>query len=53
MDVVDGVLKFTGVRLDRSTIQTAGPIKSIGLHEVMVKLHPEVQFALTLDVIPA
>jgi len=52
-DVVDGVLKFTGVRLDRSTIQTAGPIKSIGLHEVMVKLHPEVQFALTLDVIPA
>jgi len=29
------------------------PIKTIGLHEVTVKLHPEVQFALTLDVIPA
>jgi large subunit ribosomal protein L9 len=52
-DVVDGVLKFTGVPLDRSTIQLAAPIKNIGLHEVMVKLHPEVQFALTLDVIPA
>lgn len=52
-DVVDGVLKFTGVHLDRSTVQLAAPIKSIGLHEVTVKLHPEVQFALTLDVIPA
>ena len=52
-DVIDGVLKFTGVQLDRSTVQMTAPIKSIGLHEVMVRLHPEVQFALTLDVIPA
>ncbi len=52
-DVIDGVLKFTGVQLDRSTVQMTGPIKSIGLHEVMIKLHPDVQFALTLDVIPA
>jgi large subunit ribosomal protein L9 len=46
-------MKFTGVQLERSTVQMTSPIKSIGLHEVMVKLHPEVQFALTLDVIPA
>lgn len=52
-DVVDGVMKFTGVQLERSTVQMTAPIKTIGLHEVMVKLHPEVQFALTLDVIPA
>ncbi len=52
-DVVDGVMKFTGVQLERSTVQMTSPIKSIGLHEVMVKLHPEVQFALTLDIIPA
>lgn len=52
-DVVDGVQKFTGVQLDRSTVQLAAPIKSIGLHEVTVKLHPEVQFDLTLDVMPA
>ena len=52
-DVVDGVMKFTGVELDRSTVQMPAPIKTIGLHEVNVKLHPEVQFALTLDVIPA
>jgi large subunit ribosomal protein L9 len=52
-DVVDGVMKFTGVQLDRSAVQMPAPIKTIGLHEVNVKLHPEVQFALTLDVIPA
>lgn len=52
-DVVDGVMKFTGVELDRSTVLMPAPIKTIGLHEVTVKLHPEVQFALTLDVIPA
>lgn len=52
-DVVDGVVKFTGVELERSTIHIGSPIKSIGLHEVTVKLHPEVEFPLILDVIPA
>lgn len=52
-DVIEGVQKFTGVELDRGTVQMDGPIKSIGLHEVKVKLHSAVEFALTIDVIPA
>ena len=52
-DVVDGVLKFTGIELQRSQIHVGAPIKSIGLHEVTVKLHPEVEFPLIIDVIPA
>ena len=52
-DIAEGVQKFTGVELDRKTIQLEKPIKDIGLHEVIVKLHPDVQFTLTLDVIPA
>ncbi len=52
-DVVDGVLKFTGIELQRSQILIAAPIRSIGLHEVTVRLHPEVEIPLTLDVIPA
>jgi large subunit ribosomal protein L9 len=52
-DVLAGIHKFTGVELDRKTVKLDAPIKSIGLHEVTVVLHPEVQFALTLDVIPA
>ena len=52
-DIVDGVLKFTGVELDRKSIMLEKPIKDIGLYEVSVKLHSDVQFTLTLDVIPA
>jgi large subunit ribosomal protein L9 len=52
-DVVEGVKRFTGIELDRSTLEIPKPIKAIGLHEINIKLHPEVQFPLTLDVIPA
>lgn len=52
-DIVEGVKRFTGVELDRSAIGVAAPIKAIGLHEITVSLHPEVEFPLTLDIIPA
>jgi large subunit ribosomal protein L9 len=52
-DVVEGVKRFTGIELDRGTLEIAKPIKAIGLHEINIKLHPEVEFPLTLDVIPA
>jgi large subunit ribosomal protein L9 len=51
--VVEGVKRFTGIELDRATLEITKPIKAIGLHEINIKLHPEVQFPLTLDVIPA
>lgn len=52
-DVVEGIKRFTGIELDRQQIEIAEPIKAIGLHEVQVKVHSEVEFPLTLDVIPA
>ena len=52
-DVVEGVRRFTGIELDRSTVEIPKPIKAIGLHEINIKLHPNVEFPLTLDVIPA
>jgi large subunit ribosomal protein L9 len=52
-DVVEGVRRFTGVELDRATVEITRPIKAIGLHEIHIKLHPEIEFPLTLDVIPA
>lgn len=52
-DVVEGVQKFTGVELDRHSVQLEAPIKSIGLHEVQIRLHSEVVFPLTIDVVPA
>lgn len=53
-DAVEGILKFTGVELERNKIELRdGPIRAIGLHEVWIKLHADVQFPVTLDVIPA
>jgi large subunit ribosomal protein L9 len=52
-DVVEGIHRFTGIELSRSQIELESPIKAIGLHEIMVKVHPDVEFPLTLDVIPA
>ncbi len=53
VDVAAAIAKFTGVEIDSKLIAIATPIKDIGLHEVTVKPHAEVEFPLTLDVIPA
>jgi large subunit ribosomal protein L9 len=52
-DVVEGVKRFTGIELDRASLEITRPIKAIGLHEINIKLHDDVEFPLTLDVIPA
>ena len=52
-DVAAAIEKYTGVAVDHNFIVLPQPIKEIGLHEVVVKPHPEVEFSLTLDVIPA
>ena len=51
-DVVEGIKRFTGIELDRNQIELPQPVRSIGLHEIQIKLHPEIEFPLTLDVIP-
>ena len=52
-DVVEGIKRFTGIELEKSQLVIGAPIKAIGLHEIQVKLHHEVEFPLTLDIIPA
>jgi large subunit ribosomal protein L9 len=52
-DIVEAVKTFTGIEVDRKIITIDTPIKEIGLHEVTMKPHPEVEFKVTLDVIPA
>jgi large subunit ribosomal protein L9 len=50
-DVVDAVSAQSGVVLDRKRLQLDEPIKSVGTHEVPVRLHPEVQFRVTVEVV--
>ena len=52
-DVVEGIRRFTGLELDKGSVVLESPIKAIGLHEIQIQLHPEIEFPLTLDVIPA
>ena len=51
-DVVQAVSAQTGVELDRRKIHMEEPIRSIGTHEVPVRLHPDVQFRVTVEVVP-
>ncbi len=52
-DVVEAVNKAGGPKLDRRLITLAAPIKALGNHTVKVKVHPEVEAVLTLEVVAA
>ncbi len=52
-DIAEAVKKVSGVDLPTAIIEIPTAIKEIGLHEVTVKPHEEVEFSVTLDVIPA
>jgi large subunit ribosomal protein L9 len=50
-DVVDAVAQQAKVTLDRRRLHLDEPIKSLGIHEVPVKLHADVEFRVTLEVV--
>ena len=52
-DIAAAIEKFTGVAVASEHIKLSAPIKEIGMHEIVVRPHPEVEATLTLDVIPA
>ena len=42
----------SGVQLDRRRLVMEEPIRSLGTHEVPVRLHPDVEFRVTVEVVP-
>ena len=52
-DVAEAIKTFVGLEVPRANIIVQPPIRAIGLHEVTVRTHPEVEFPVTLDVVPA
>jgi large subunit ribosomal protein L9 len=52
-DVVEAVAAQTGIELDRHSIHIDEAIKTVGTHSVSARLHPEVQFQITVEVSPA
>ena len=49
-DVVDAVAEQAKVNLDRRRLHLDEPIKSLGTHEVPVKLHSDVEFRVTVEI---
>ena len=51
-DIAEALSAQAGVPIDRRDVHLDEPIRSIGMHEVTVHLHPEVDPVITVDVQP-
>jgi len=47
---VAAVVEEAGVKVPRNQVNLSAPIKTIGLHAVMLQLHPEVEATITMNV---
>ena len=51
MEIAAAVAEQTGVELDRRQLHLDEPIKTLGTHLVPTKLHAEVEFPITVEVV--
>ncbi|HET9901836.1 MAG TPA: 50S ribosomal protein L9 [Actinomycetes bacterium] len=52
-DIVSAVQRAGGPQLDRRRVEIVDPIKTVGSHQVRVRLHPEISAVVSVDVVPA
>ena len=52
-EIAGALSEASGEQVDKRTIVVTNPIKSLGNHEVAVKLHDDVSASVALNVIPA
>jgi large subunit ribosomal protein L9 len=50
-DIAEAVAAQTGVQIDRRQLHLDEPIKTVGTHLVPAKLHAEVEFPITVEVV--
>lgn len=50
-EIADAVAAQTGVEIDRRQLHLDEPIKTLGTHLVPAKLHAEVEFPITVEVV--
>jgi large subunit ribosomal protein L9 len=51
-DIVEAVGKAGGPQVDKRRIEIGQPIKTIGVHQVTVRLHPDVTANVSVEVVP-
>ena len=49
-DIADAINAGDGHKVERKHVAIQQPIKTIGMHEVTIRLHPEVSLKITLNV---
>jgi large subunit ribosomal protein L9 len=49
-DIADAASATSGVSVHRNSVELNAPIKTIGMHQVSVSLHPEVTLQVTVNV---
>jgi large subunit ribosomal protein L9 len=52
-DIVQAVKAAGGPELDKRRIELTSPIKTLGAHQVAVRLHPEVSATIELEIVGA
>lgn len=52
-DLVEAIAEQTGIEIDRRKLHLDEPIKSLGTHQVPAKLHADVEFPVTVEVVTA
>ena len=50
--IVEAVQRTGGVEIDRRRIHLDNPIKQLGTHQLTVRLHPDVEATLNVEVVP-
>lgn len=52
-EIVEAVLAQTGIEIDRKDIHLDEHIKEVGTHQATARLHADVQFPITIEVVVA
>ena len=50
-DIVDAVAQQTGIEIDRRQMLLEAPLKELGTHMIMTRLHAEVEFPVTVELV--
>jgi len=53
LNIVEAIEAQVGIQVDRAKLHLPEPIKTLGTHEVPLRLHPEVEFPVTVEVVKA
>ncbi len=52
IDIAEAITAQTGIEIDRHQLHLDEPIKTSGTHTVPAKLHTDVEFPVTIEVVP-